>query len=182
MTIRATISRAEAKAQGLSRYFTGIPCKHGHIAPRNMSNGGCSECVDAKAAVWSKGKGRELRLASGRKHRAANIEAARERTKRWHHTNRDASRALVIARRAVKKGAEGRYTSADIDALLISQQNQCLCGASFSLTRHTIDHIVPLSRGGSNWPSNLQLLCMPCNDSKGTKLMCEWVVPMRRAA
>ena len=26
------ISHAEAKAQGLKRYFTGKPCKHGHVA------------------------------------------------------------------------------------------------------------------------------------------------------
>jgi hypothetical protein len=28
------ISRAEAKARGLTRYFTGKPCKYGHIAER----------------------------------------------------------------------------------------------------------------------------------------------------
>lgn len=38
------ISRAEAKARGLTRYFTGKPCKHGHIAERRVE-GGCIECI-----------------------------------------------------------------------------------------------------------------------------------------
>jgi 5-methylcytosine-specific restriction endonuclease McrA len=31
-----------------------------------------------------------------------------------------------------------------------------------------------VSRGGSNWPANIQLLCAWCNRSKGAKLMEEW--------
>ena len=43
------ISRKEAKEKGLTRYFTGKPCKHGHIADRWVSGGGCSECKRLKA-------------------------------------------------------------------------------------------------------------------------------------
>jgi hypothetical protein len=28
------VTRQEAKAAGLTLYFTGIPCIHGHLAPR----------------------------------------------------------------------------------------------------------------------------------------------------
>ena len=38
------ITRREAKSRGLSRYFTGKPCKHGHIALRDTVNGSCIEC------------------------------------------------------------------------------------------------------------------------------------------
>lgn len=42
------ISRAEAKAAALKRYFPGTPCKHGHIAERLTSNGTCLECCRLK--------------------------------------------------------------------------------------------------------------------------------------
>lgn len=38
------ISRAEAKRRGLSVYFTGKPCKHGHLSERYLS-GACRECA-----------------------------------------------------------------------------------------------------------------------------------------
>lgn len=38
------ISRQEALAQGLPRYFTGVPCKHGHISERFTGNQQCYQC------------------------------------------------------------------------------------------------------------------------------------------
>jgi len=38
------ITRKEARAKGLKRYFTGKPCKHGHVAERFVS-GPCVECA-----------------------------------------------------------------------------------------------------------------------------------------
>ena len=36
--------REEARRQGLKRYFTGKPCKHGHVCERIVSDGSCVEC------------------------------------------------------------------------------------------------------------------------------------------
>lgn len=38
------ITRGEARAQGLKKYFTGKPCKHGHISVR-LVFGGCITCA-----------------------------------------------------------------------------------------------------------------------------------------
>ena len=38
----------------------------------------------------------------------------------------------------------------------------------------TVDHIVPLARGGTNKATNLQMLCGSCNCSKGAKQAEEW--------
>ena len=39
------ISREKAKAAGLRRYFTGKPCRHGHVDERYVSNEGCVICA-----------------------------------------------------------------------------------------------------------------------------------------
>lgn len=56
------ISRKQALATGLKRYFTGKPCKHGHIAERISSSGSCADCrvsVDkvSKKKYYEKNKG-----------------------------------------------------------------------------------------------------------------------------
>jgi hypothetical protein len=51
------------------------------------------------------------------------------------------------------------------------------CGADKALEG---DHIVPLSRGGSNALTNLATACRPCNLSKGSSTLEEWRA--RRAA
>ena len=38
------ISRKEAKEQGLKRYFTGKPCKRGHISERRVGDSTCCAC------------------------------------------------------------------------------------------------------------------------------------------
>ncbi len=42
------ISRKEARERGLTRYFTGKPCKHGHLSDRLTSDGNCKECSREK--------------------------------------------------------------------------------------------------------------------------------------
>jgi len=73
-------------------------------------------------------------------------------------------------KRAKRRGAEGKHSAEDIARIWNEQEGLCaICGMPLDGTEH-VDHIIPLSRGGSNWPDNIQLLCPPCNMTKGAKV------------
>ncbi len=91
-------------------------------------------------------------------------------------------------RRALVRQAEGVFTGSDVIRLWHRQRGECAtcrvkCGKrpSDSATYH-VDHIMPLARGGSNWPHNLQILCSGCNLSKGAKTPVEFSRYLRRRA
>ena len=55
------------------------------------------------------------------------------------------------------------------------QEGVCVgCDTHFPFRVMDADHILPRSRGGTDHPDNLQLLCSGCNRSKGGKTMAEW--------
>ena len=54
----------------------------------------------------------------------------------------------------------------------------CDIDTSISDVRHAIDHVYPLSRGGTNELDNLCMSCQPCNSSKGDKILDEEWSPL----
>lgn len=49
------ITRAQARHNGLGKYFTGVPCRNGHIAERYTQSGSCEDCIrQSRAIVISK--------------------------------------------------------------------------------------------------------------------------------
>lgn len=194
------IARQEAKALGLRHYFTGDPCRDGHVAVRFVVNGWCKTCA---AAESRKARARDpVRVrANNKKWRTANPDKVAAAAKRWNAANPERLRARRSAaaqrhkdqrrisqrawrlksqdrhqasnrlRRARLAGSDGAFTAADIVALRDRQRNKCTnCLRSFGRkpTYH-IDHIVPVSRGGSNRITNIQLLCPGCNLRKRAK-------------
>jgi 5-methylcytosine-specific restriction endonuclease McrA len=91
----------------------------------------------------------------------------------WRRDNPDAASAIRDRRRAKEMGAEGSYTKDDIRALLKSQGRFCRY-CKTPLTKFHVDHFIPLSRGGTNWPHNLVLACASCNCSKADKMPWDW--------
>ncbi|TWW38974.1 HNH endonuclease [Pseudomonas aeruginosa] len=189
------ISRKDALAAGLTRYFTGKPCIHGHISQRSTSNKTCLECHSARKAEhyltnrqhydryhsayrkahraecraygkkWADANKEKIRL-KGVASRAANRESLLVRKREYAKQNREKYNIYSSNRRARVRNAEGRHTASDIRRIFEFQRGRCANCLIMLNSRYEIDHIVALSRGGSNWPSNIQLLCMPCNRSK----------------
>lgn len=100
---------------------------------------------------------------------AKNAEVIKERAAKWAANNPEKLRTGWANRRARKRNAEGSHTAEDIGRLKKMQRYKCAVCAVCIKDAHHVDHVIPLARGGSNWPSNLQLLCPPCNFSKQAK-------------
>lgn len=129
-------------------------------------------------------KNRETILAANRRWREANRQAVLDKVKSYREANKDDVRRGIKAwqeanpekvrlysrnHQALKVSAEGFHTTEDIAAIRRAQKDRCaLCSARLRGKGH-VDHITPLSAGGSNWPKNLQLLCVTCNTSKGAR-------------
>lgn len=47
--------------------------------------------------------------------------------------------------------------------------NCYLCGIELSEKHVTIDHLIPLLKGGFHCPSNARIACLKCNQEKGSK-------------
>lgn len=124
---------------------------------------------------------REELLEKKRIKRIENLEQEKEReriwrstrrreladaSRRWRQENPEKTRVIDRNKKIRRRGAEGSHTLQDVQNLLESQRFKCAeCGKSVRKEYH-VDHIMPLSKGGTNWPSNLQILCPPCNMEK----------------
>jgi len=96
-------------------------------------------------------------------------------SKRWRANHKEYISARNRGTKARRKGAIGTHTAADIKAQYARQKGKCYyCHARVGDTYH-VDHVVPLARGGSNWPENLVISCPTCNMQKRDKLPHEWV-------
>ena len=88
----------------------------------------------------------------------------------WVAANRAKVNAKVRRRDHHKRSAVGTYSEEQWQARLDFYGHRCyLCGCDWDALpkgEKTIEHVIPLSRGGTNWPSNLRPACLSCNSSK----------------
>ena len=118
---------------------------------------------------------------SNRQQYQKNREAIIAKKKEYWRQNPDIRRAARMSYEARKRNADGRFSASDIEALRFRQSLLCNgCLSDLTATGYHIDHIMPLSLGGSNRPDNLQLLCPTCNHRKHSKHPEEWEKIVRR--
>jgi 5-methylcytosine-specific restriction endonuclease McrA len=184
------ILRKDAKKLGLTHYFTGVPCKHGHINIREVKKGRCMSCCkmhamkDYKKDIEkSREKARkkyhenpEVRRKLALKYREENIDVYNARARDWRSKNKEKMKSLKAKRRTLIIGnTKGdHYTAQDAKRIKKQQGGKCLnCKADLGDGGH-IDHITPLARGGENTKYNIQWLCATCNMRKNRKDPIVW--------
>lgn len=116
---------------------------------------------------------KELRTINRDAYRAA----AREKSRQWRLDNPEAARRKgqrdTSRRTARKRNADVRtVTERDLQRLFDRQRGRCAYCDQPEPT--TLDHVVPLVRGGRHSIGNLVWACRPCNTSKGGRLVVEF--------
>lgn len=105
-----------------------------------------------------------------------NREYMRGYQKDWMKTpqGKRANKITISRRRARLLQAEGSHNSSDIVRILEDQNGRCAyCGIPVFDDYH-VDHVQPLTQGGSNWPDNLAIACPECNASKNNRTPEQW--------
>ncbi len=103
------------------------------------------------------------------KWRLENPEKMQQARDAWELANPEKKQVHRENRRARERAASGRMSPGIIGKLFFAQQGKCAACRVIFKGRMELDHILPLSLGGSNDDSNIQLLCRTCNRSKGKK-------------
>ena len=105
-----------------------------------------------------------------------NPEKRSERNKKiedWRKQNREKSRCYVRNRRALIRQSPGDHSAEDVQRQLEYQMFSCFwCGSELNGSYH-VDHVIPISRGGSNGPENIVAACRQCNQEKSDKMPWE---------
>lgn len=156
----------EAISSGARRYFTGRPCRRGHVAERFAGNGACVECFKSNTMRAYRAKNAQRLAAYNSAWKKDNKEKVNAASNRWKKENAERVRAWNAARWAAKLKRTPAW--ADLAAIRAFYE-ACPEG-------HHVDHIIPL-RGkgvsGLHVLENLQYLPASVNISKGNR----WVDP-----
>ena len=120
-------------------------------------------------------RNKESILKANAKYRQENhnrrLEIERESRKKNKEKNRPFKNARQSIRNRLVSGS--KYVIIYKDLKKIYSQPCFNCG---STNNQSLDHRIPLSRGGEHKIGNMLTLCQPCNASKHSKTIMEWKI------
>ena len=186
-------TREEAKKTGSKYYFTGQPCKHGHIALRKTKG----SCVDCLKVEWAKGNETRAEYFKQYNQSDAGIKAKRDYYDRNRDTviarasarpaeqrklhrekykaqNPELYKAFVSVRRRRHKNATPKWITPEQKLAMRQLYLHAQALTKMTGERYVVDHIIPLISPdvcGLHVPWNLRVITQEENLKKSNKLL-----------
>lgn len=175
-------SRSEALELGIKLYFTGKPCKRGHLSPKAALKAECLECKRIGREKWAKDNADRLNYLKrqwdarnyeqelARKLKYANAlptEVKAYKKKLWKTRNPSDAAAEWAWRRARKRQATPAWANKKAIRKVYKDARQT---SQETCIPHHVDHIIPLNGidvCGLHVENNLQILPAEANIAKG---------------
>lgn len=120
----------------------------------------------------TKERDKEKRLINDRNYYNRNKNKVIQKVLNWQKRNPDKKRATDHNYRSRLYANGGKIKSDIVSEVL--QSNNGFCQYCNKNKANSVDHIIPLSKGGTNNRDNLAPACSSCNSSKKDKLLSEW--------
>lgn len=117
----------------------------------------------------------EEKAARARRWYQANKQETISRASRWQKAHPEQRRAIVYRGNMKRRArlAQVAYEPIDRNVIFAYDDYRCVyCGSAENLT---LDHIVPVAKGGAHIEDNLVTACLHCNISKGMKTLIVWL-------
>jgi len=168
------ISKKEAKSLDLNRYFTGKPCKHGHITER-LIGGTCRGCNrmhpknHPERSKKCRDENREIYNRKSREYYQRRKSAVSISTKKWAQANPEKKAKYYEQRRDLLNNATPDWSNDNIIKMIYIERNEM--NKISNLTYH-VDHIVPLNHPlvcGLHCEDNLQIIESSLNFKKSNR-------------
>jgi 5-methylcytosine-specific restriction endonuclease McrA len=170
------ISRNEARERDLIRYYTGKPCKRGHLAERFTSSANCVECIvkyrsDNAAEIYQRRK--SYNDAYLKNYTKVNKNKLTEYRKEYRKINKLNIYAINKSRRAKRLNAMPKWV--DLESIKEIYKEADRISKETNIEHH-VDHVIPLVHPlvcGLHVPWNLQILTAEENLKKSNKFEIE---------
>lgn len=124
-----------------------------------------------KEKYWTVPGRREKAREYYKEYYRKNKERKKQYTRQWKKNNPEKCRHQWRVKRIRKKNAKGNHTLEEWQDLKKKFNYTCPhCGRKEPEIKLTEDHIIPLSKGGTDYIKNIQPLCGSCNKKKYNSL------------
>lgn len=182
------ITKKEAVASGLSFYFTGKPCKYGHVDDRYVKSGNCRSCMtaffakqrredpgryaDTKAAYYERNRTETLEYF--RQYYKDHREEALDYMRQWYRANSAKAKADASMKRARKKQRTAPWADMTDIERIYTEAERAEKKAGVKLH---VDHYYPLKGetvSGLHVAENLRIITAEENELKKNKHPDDW--------